>query len=137
MYAGHVVESCTSEELFANPRMPYTMGLLKSIPRLDESKKEKLHPIKGSPPDLLDLPKGCPFISRCEYSMDVCKTELPLLRSVSTENRLGIYAPNVAGTGVNSNIKVAEGEDYEQHLIACHAEVKLGDPPKVAETATS
>lgn len=116
MYAGHVVETTTADELFANPRHPYTLGLLKSIPRLDEERRERLQPIQGSPPDMLALPTGCPFVSRCEYSLEQCPTVLPLLRPV----------PVVTST---ENVK---------HEIACHAEVKLGDPPtnpKFAEEA--
>ena len=60
MYAGYIVESAPAEELFANPRHPYTLGLLRSIPRLDEPRKEKLIPIEGLPPDLIDAPAGLP-----------------------------------------------------------------------------
>ena len=60
MYAGHIVETATTDELFANPRHPYTLGLLNSIPRLDEPRKEKLIPIEGLPPDLIDLPARLP-----------------------------------------------------------------------------
>jgi oligopeptide transport system ATP-binding protein len=132
MYGGHIVETATAEELFDNPRMPYTMGLLKSIPRLDESRKDKLHPIKGSPPDLLDLGIGCPFLPRCEYSLEVCGKQLPELRKVDTIIKLGIYTPG----NTNSKLEVADGEDYEQHLIACHAEVKMGDAVRVEATAS-
>src|SRR5947209_2571347 len=60
MYAGVIAESADTEEIFANPRHPYTLGLLKSIPRLDETRKQKLDPIRGLPPDLIDLPDMCP-----------------------------------------------------------------------------
>ncbi len=128
MYGGHVMESATTEELFANPRLPYTMGLLKSIPRLDESKHDKLHPIKGSPPDLLEIGNSCPFLPRCDYAVEACSKSFPTIRVVPTENPLGIYIPGKAG---NQNVEVSEGEDYEQHLLACHAEVKMGDPATV------
>lgn len=72
MYAGKVVESGTAEDIFYNPRHPYTWGLLKSIPRLDSGHKEELIPITGTPPDLLSPPKGCGFAPRCKYSMKVC-----------------------------------------------------------------
>jgi len=107
MYAGHIVETATADELFANPRHPYTMGLLKSIPRLDEARRGRLQPIKGSPPDLLDLPRGCPFVSRCEYALPQAETIRPELRQVPSETDDG------------------RGE----HWIACHSEVKMGDPP--------
>ena len=77
MYAGYIVETGTVDEIFANPRHPYTLGLLKSIPRLDEPRKEKLVPIEGLPPDLIDPPSGCPFQPRCPYAIDRCLAENP------------------------------------------------------------
>jgi oligopeptide transport system ATP-binding protein len=138
MYGGHIMETATTEELFANPRNPYTMGLLNSIPRLDETRQDKLRPIKGSPPDLLDMPQGCPFLERCDYSMDICAQQFPDLRLVPTENRLGIYTPVSPKSGKTAaGLEVAEGEDYEAHVIACHAEVKMGDAPTVKEVVAS
>ena len=67
MYAGRIVEEAATEQLFANPRHPYTLGLLNSVPRLDEARKERLVPIPGMPPDLIDVPPGCPFYPRCTY----------------------------------------------------------------------
>jgi oligopeptide transport system ATP-binding protein len=77
MYAGIVVETGTVNEIFKNPKHPYTWGLLKSVPRLDTQEKERLVPIDGSPPDLFSPPKGCPFAARCEYAMDVCLEHMP------------------------------------------------------------
>ena len=82
MYAGHVVESAPVTDLFANPSHPYTLGLLKSIPRLDEQRKAKLTPIDGLPPDLLDPPDACDFLSRCIYATEKCRQERPTLRPV-------------------------------------------------------
>src|SRR5215204_250520 len=82
MYAGHIVETASTEEIFANPRHPYTVGLLKSIPRLDASKREKLHPIRGLPPDLIDLPDMCPFVPRCNYAREKCEQKNPPLLEV-------------------------------------------------------
>jgi oligopeptide transport system ATP-binding protein len=81
MYAGTVAETADTYELFGNPRHPYTLGLLKSIPRLD-SVKEKLDPIRGLPPDLIDLPDMCPFSPRCDYSEEICERKAPVLREV-------------------------------------------------------
>ncbi len=75
MYAGHIVETASTEEIFANPRHPYTVGLMKSIPRLDARSKEKLQPIRGLPPDLIDLPDMCPFVPRCNYAQRKVRTE--------------------------------------------------------------
>jgi oligopeptide transport system ATP-binding protein len=83
MYAGHIVETASTEEIFANPRHPYTVGLLKSIPRLDAERKEKLEPIRGLPPDLIDLPDMCPFVPRCNYAREKCEQKNPPLLPVS------------------------------------------------------
>src|ERR1044071_3353857 len=83
MYAGHIVETASTEEIFANPRHPYTVGLLKSIPRLDATRKEKLEPIRGLPPDLIDLPDMCPFVPRCNYAREKCEQKNPPLLEVT------------------------------------------------------
>jgi oligopeptide transport system ATP-binding protein len=83
MYAGKVIETATAPELYANPRHPYTLGLLKSVPRLDEIRKEKLDPIEGMPPDLVHLGPGCPFRPRCRFAVDRCKEENPPLIAVA------------------------------------------------------
>jgi oligopeptide transport system ATP-binding protein len=82
MYAGHIVETTDTEELFEHPRHPYTLGLLRSIPRLDEERKEKLVPIEGLPPDLIAPPPGCPFAPRCVYKVERSEGERPELRVV-------------------------------------------------------
>ncbi len=82
MYAGHIVETASTEEIFANPRHPYTVGLMKSIPRLDARTKEKLEPIRGLPPDLIDLPDICPFVPRCNYAQEKCEQKNPPLLEV-------------------------------------------------------
>ncbi|HVB65316.1 MAG TPA: ABC transporter ATP-binding protein [Nitrolancea sp.] len=87
MYAGHVVEAATTEELFANPRHPYTVGLLNSIPRLDAAAKAKLNPIRGLPPDLIDLPDMCPFLPRCDYAREKCEQQNPPLLEVNDVHR--------------------------------------------------
>ncbi|MDC7245187.1 MAG: ABC transporter ATP-binding protein [Sphaerochaetaceae bacterium] len=77
MYAGRVVERAPVNRLFYEPQHPYTKGLLSSIPRLDQDHNERLHTIEGAPPDLIDLPKGCPFYARCAYAMEKCATSNP------------------------------------------------------------
>jgi len=72
MYGGMVMESGDVNEIYYEPSHPYTIGLLNSIPRLDLHQKERLVPIKGSPPDLMSPPTGCPFSPRCKYAMQVC-----------------------------------------------------------------
>ncbi len=82
MYAGKPVETGSVEDIYYRPRMPYTMGLLASIPRLDEKTGGVLQPIPGSPPSLLNLPPGCPFSSRCTYRIEVCDQTEPALLPV-------------------------------------------------------
>ncbi|PSJ67569.1 peptide ABC transporter ATP-binding protein [Brevibacillus brevis] len=78
MYAGMVVETGTVEDVFANPRHPYTWGLMRSLPRLDEGEKQRLIPIEGSPPDLFNPPVGCPFAARCDFAMEICEQQMPV-----------------------------------------------------------
>jgi oligopeptide/dipeptide ABC transporter ATP-binding protein len=82
MYAGRIVERGTAREIYANPRHPYTLGLLRSVPRLDEPRKAKLLPIQGQPPDLSHLPPGCAFQPRCQYAVERCLREAPTLETV-------------------------------------------------------
>lgn len=77
MYAGQILEEASTLELFNNPKHPYTRKLLKSVPRLDMDKNERLHSIDGTPPDLYIPPKGCPFYDRCDYAMKICKDNMP------------------------------------------------------------
>lgn len=86
MYAGRIVEQGTSSEIFKDPRHPYTLGLMASIPRLDQPKGGRLIPINGQPPDLANLPKGCPFHPRCPYAKDQCREERPPLTQVAGEH---------------------------------------------------
>src|SRR5438874_11184691 len=82
MYAGRVVERAAKSELFYDPQHPYTWGLLGSIPRLDRPRPEKLHSIKGSPPSLINLPRGCKFRPRCPHAFDKCMEEPDLANRV-------------------------------------------------------
>jgi oligopeptide/dipeptide ABC transporter ATP-binding protein len=84
MYAGKIVERGTAREIYANPRHPYTLGLLRSVPRLDEPKKEKLAPIQGQPPDLTRLPPGCSFAPRCAFAIERCRVEVPPLEVIES-----------------------------------------------------
>ena len=77
MYAGRIVEYGTTDEIFYEPKHEYTKGLLRSIPKLDAQKHEKLVPIEGTPIDLLNPPKGCPFAPRCNNCMKICLREMP------------------------------------------------------------
>jgi len=88
MYAGRVVERAQTRDLFYDPQMPYTWGLLGSIPRLDRPRPERLHSIKGSPPSLITLPEGCKFRPRCPHAFEKCKQEPGLENRVETPGHL-------------------------------------------------
>ena len=93
MYAGRIVEGGTSKEIFGNPRHPYTMGLLKSVPRLDEEEGAKLVPISGLPPNLINMPPTCAFRPRCRYHIEQCRTDpWPDLRHIDGQHYVSCYA---------------------------------------------
>ena len=91
MYAGKAVEYGGSEDVFRAPEHPYTWGLLSSMPRMDREQQERLVPIKGTPPSLINVPTGCAFHPRCPYARELCRTTTPVLREVGTPE-----APHVA-----------------------------------------
>jgi oligopeptide/dipeptide ABC transporter ATP-binding protein len=86
MYAGRMVEQGSAQAVYAKPRHPYTLGLLRSVPRLDEPRRAKLNPIDGQPPDLMHLPPGCAFAPRCRYAITRCGHEVPPLMSVGADH---------------------------------------------------
>jgi oligopeptide/dipeptide ABC transporter ATP-binding protein len=93
MYAGRIVESGTSEEIFANPLHPYTMGLLHSVPKLGEKHgTKKLVPIYGLPPNLINMPPTCAFLPRCSYKTERCQQEpWPALRRIGDQHYISCY----------------------------------------------
>jgi len=112
MYGGLIMEEGTAEEIFYEPMHPYTMGLLKSIPRMDEeSEDQRLIPIPGSPPDMIKPPVGCPFAARCPYTMKVCMEKMPEYSVTETGHRAVCWlnhkdAPEVqVDTGVKRGVK--------------------------------
>jgi oligopeptide transport system ATP-binding protein len=104
MYAGKIVESASAMKVYGDPHHPYTIGLLKSVPRLDEARKDKLVPIEGVPPDLASIPPGCSFYPRCPYRIDRCQEEEPPLMLAD-----------------------------EGHYSACWVDVKSGGPKRDGE----
>jgi oligopeptide/dipeptide ABC transporter ATP-binding protein len=82
MYAGKIVEKGTAFDIYEDPRHPYTIGLMHSVPLLDQDIKKKLVPIPGQPPNLANIPPGCAFHPRCPYAIDRCRRETPVLESV-------------------------------------------------------
>ncbi len=91
LYGGRIMEQATTEELYGDPRHPYTLGLLKSVPRLDEERKERLEPIPGMPPDLINSIPGCPFYPRCTYREDWHKDKMPPLAEVGPKHRAACW----------------------------------------------
>lgn len=90
MYGGKIVETGKVDEIFYNPKHPYTWGLLGSMPKLD-SGQEELKAIPGSPPDLADPPKGCPFAARCPYAMKVCENHMPAYTTLSDTQKTACW----------------------------------------------
>jgi oligopeptide transport system ATP-binding protein len=93
MYGGRTVEYGSIDQIFYDPHHPYTWGLLGSLPRLD--RKTRLTPIKGQPPDLISLPKGCPFAARCAYVRGECRDNWPAHEVVGAEHGVHCWIPNV------------------------------------------
>ena len=91
MYAGFIIEEATIKELYGSPRHPYTLGLLGSLPRLDEAPGTQLLSIPGQPPDLIALPQGCPFEVRCGFAVERCTQENPLLESVGPNHSVACW----------------------------------------------
>ena len=91
MYAGKIVETGTVHEVFYDPKMPYTWGLLASILLPAADRGQELVPIPGSPPDMLDPPNGCPFTPRCPYAMRICAEEMPGYTTFSAEHRAACW----------------------------------------------
>ena len=91
MYAGYVVEEALVDDLYLDPRHPYTLGLLGSLPRLDEVKMQRLTSIEGMPPDLVNPPPGCPFEPRCAFAQPRCKQERPGLEIVGANHRAACW----------------------------------------------
>jgi oligopeptide/dipeptide ABC transporter ATP-binding protein len=88
MYAGRIVEQGSARELYAHPRHPYTLGLLRSVPRLDAPRRARLDPIEGQPPDLSRLPPGCAFAPRCAFRVERCLVERPMLRPAGDDGHV-------------------------------------------------
>ena len=97
MYAGKIIERGSAREIYSNPRHPYTVGLLNSVPRLDLPRRAKLDPIEGQPPDLVNLPPGCSFRSRCRWAIDKCATDAPPLEPISEGHLSACWRADVLG----------------------------------------
>ncbi len=99
MYAGRIVEEGPVDAIFEAPAHPYTLGLLRSIPRLDLGRQKRLVPIDGLPPDLLEMPTQCPFAPRCDFVVDKCWTANPPLETVGPEHRAACWV-DISGVAI-------------------------------------
>lgn len=102
MYGGIIIEKGDVNDIFNNPKHPYTWGLLDSVPSVEKERK-RLKPIDGQPPDLLKPPKGCPFYARCNFAMNICRREIPKFYSVNKRHKVSCWlcderAPKVIRT---------------------------------------
>jgi oligopeptide transport system ATP-binding protein len=93
MYGGMFVETGSTAQIFDRPRHPYTLGLLQSIPRLDQARSRRLHPIEGTPPHLMAPLAACPFAARCAYEVAESREEVPALREVEPGHRVACFNP--------------------------------------------
>jgi oligopeptide transport system ATP-binding protein len=93
MYAGRVVETAPTASIFKTPAHPYTQALLAAVPRADQQRGERLAAIGGQPPNLVNLPPGCPFAPRCRKAQPRCRQELPLLENVGPNQRAACFYP--------------------------------------------
>ncbi len=97
MYGGYIIEEASVKELYANPRHPYTLGLLGSLPRLDESNRRRLVSIEGLPPVLMEKPSYCPFAPRCKFAIEHCWKENPALEIIAPNHKAACWVD--VGTG--------------------------------------
>ena len=106
MYGGLIVEEGPIDDIFYNTAHPYTKGLLNSIPKLNSLANEKLIPIHGSPPDLLNPPAGCPFTGRCDYAMKICKQHQPALLNVSNDHKSACWLMHSKAVALNKGVMI-------------------------------
>jgi oligopeptide/dipeptide ABC transporter ATP-binding protein len=97
MYAGFIVEEAFVDDLYGDPRHPYTLALLGALPRIDRRRDKRLRSIPGAPPNLLVEPKGCPFAARCEFVFDRCRAEMPPLIQVGSNHRAACWLDVTSG----------------------------------------
>jgi oligopeptide/dipeptide ABC transporter ATP-binding protein len=135
MYAGKLVESGTVDDVFYRPRMPYALGLLGSLPRVDQGREARLSPIVGTPPSMLNLPPGCPFRPRCPLAQDICDEVEPNLVAADGpqhlaachfSDRIAGVAPTDVFASTSVDIDTEEVDVTETEL----AETELTDEPR-------
>jgi len=120
MYAGRIAEHAVTMDLYKDPRHPYTLGLLKSVPRLDEVRKERLEPIPGMPPDMVNAIPGCPFYPRCTFRNPEHKVKMPPLITVAGTHQVACFL----------DVRTAQ-----QHEIVDETQVKLAGEEQIIDDA--
>jgi oligopeptide/dipeptide ABC transporter ATP-binding protein len=130
MYAGYIVEHATATELFARPRHPYTVGLMRSLPRPD-MRLGTLRPIEGSPPDQRRRPHGCPFAPRCAWRLDACWSEMPALAPERAGSDAGTDVHVIACHNPVEAVEVAEGRPLRDGFIPAHAPAGSNETPDI------
>lgn len=115
MYSGKIMEKGTADEIFYGHKHPYTWALLNAAPNLELGHKQKLMSIEGTPPDLINPPKGCPFAARCKYCMNVCVNEAPEEYEFEDGHKVScwLYHPESGYNNINFKEDNGEAEDYE------------------------
>jgi oligopeptide transport system ATP-binding protein len=108
MYGGKIVEMGTVREIFYNAQMPYTWGLLSSIPLPTADRSQDLIPIPGSPPDMLEPPEGCPFTPRCPHAMRICAEEMPGYTTFSAEHKAACWLHHPMAPDVEPPVRVRD-----------------------------
>jgi oligopeptide/dipeptide ABC transporter ATP-binding protein len=113
MYAGRPVEIGTVDDIFYTPRMPYTLGLLGSLPRVDERNQDRLTPIVGVPPSLINMPPGCPFSARCPMVQEICLREEPALLPTTSPDHVAAchFSDTLDGVAPGDLFKATSADD--------------------------
>ncbi|KAA3654372.1 MAG: ATP-binding cassette domain-containing protein [Chloroflexi bacterium] len=133
MYAGHIVEIAAVTDLYQKSSHPYTIGLLDSLPKVDAREKRRLIPIEGTPPDLLEDAKSCPFAPRCRYAVDKCRTDVPRLQLIDPAHAVACWRWSDVQADQQRNNTV---DDHRfQPKKAGSAPKKAGSAPKKAGSA--
>lgn len=110
MYAGKIVERGTTEDIFEDPKHPYTWALLQSVPRLETKNKQELYSLNGTPPDLVKPPVGCPFAARCEYCMQICLEKMPETTKVGEQHEVSCWLKHSMAPKVEVPAVLRRGE---------------------------
>ena len=124
MYAGKIIERGSAREIYSNPRHPYTVGLLKSVPRLDQPRRARLEPIEGQPPDLINLPLGCAFRPRCRWAVDRCAAEVPPLMQTGEGHWSACWQADLLGIDaldLQNDVEVQGGDGRAEPVSSAFA----------------